>query len=113
MSGKPAEPMIDPQVALGSFDLIMAEEEYRKLPTIAALMRIAVTVQEKYVSNASSAFYLSYLPDEMREVVASGINKLENGSISVQEGRKMFSEMATSAQVRVKRFCTYMLLRAH
>ena len=94
---KNAEHTADPAIALGSFDLVVTEDDYQKLPHSAALMRKAVELSAKYLHEPKASTYLPYLPDALRDDLKTKINELETDAIPLPQARKMFAELAASA----------------
>ena len=94
--GKHDDPTTDPSIAIGSFDLIVAIDDFSKLPNSAALMRAATTLTEKYLTPKSSTF-LPYFPQAMRDEIDGQIKSLEEGQLGNSQARKMFTEFSTNA----------------
>ena len=91
------DPTKNAEIAIGSFDLIVSEADFQKLPHTAALMRKAVELSSKYLTDKASEHYLPYVPDEQKEKVQSSINDLESDALPITQARRMFTSLAQSA----------------
>ena len=89
-------------VALGSFDLVVREIEFRKLPDAHVLIKEAKLIADKHVWDTSAPLYLPYLPQRMREELAHQIAALKAGTIMNAQARRMFGEMATLAAAYIE-----------
>lgn len=88
-----------PSVAVGSFDIIIAEEEFRQQPSAPALMRAAMSISKKFLHEKTSQLYLPYLPEPMRDSVQRDIDMLRDvaNAMSNKQARNIFTAITESA----------------
>ena len=84
-------------VALGSFDLVVHEKEYRQLPSAHALGEMATYLAQKHIVDPSAPHYLPYFPEALRAELASMRDALGAGTLTNALARRMYAEMAEQA----------------
>jgi len=94
---KPADPEHPASVALGSFDLVIVEEDFRRLPDLKLLQEKADYLAKKHITDEKAALYLPFFPDQLRNELKSQMQALAKGSLEKAQARRMFSEMAAQA----------------
>ena len=94
---KPKDDGYSPTVAIGSFDLIVYEADFRGLPSQQMLAEAARYLSGKFLHDPKVATYLPYFPEQLRFDVKAQIDALVAGDLPNAVARKLFTELAANA----------------